>query len=131
MCLRSKVQECYDGFDGIAKFVDESFADKMITTSLQVLQGIRHHGLHELTACLLNDLAIPPMSTGLPRNMHPSQISKRQVDLFSRSTNSSHCASTGLPNPSSNNRWTHLGNELGTHGHEETIENIDLMFPAR
>ena len=25
--LRSKVQECYDGFDRIAKFVDEIFFD--------------------------------------------------------------------------------------------------------
>ena len=26
MCfVRSKVQECYDGFDGIAKFVEKSF----------------------------------------------------------------------------------------------------------
>ena len=25
ICLRSKVQQCYDGFDGIAKFVEESF----------------------------------------------------------------------------------------------------------
>ena len=25
MCFAFKVQECHDGFDGIAKFVDESF----------------------------------------------------------------------------------------------------------
>ena len=31
--LRSKVQECHDGFDGIAKFVDESF--------FQVCRGVR------------------------------------------------------------------------------------------
>jgi hypothetical protein len=54
----------------------------MITEPLQVLYGIRHNALHELTACLRNDLAIPPISAGLPRNTHPSRSSKRQVDLF-------------------------------------------------